>query len=896
MFEEVVLHLKDPKPDGKGGYWSFCPCPSHRDGEKRGKRSLYTSPGKDGRALIKCFANCQYRDIVKAMGLAEDNLNSAKDITTYDYKDASGNLLFQVCRGTDKKFWQRRPGNNGSWVNGLKGIKPVLYLLPELIKAIKNNEVIFIPEGEKDCNNLVSLGLTATTNPMGAGKWRDYYSDFLKNANVVILPDNDQPGKDHARKVAENLQGKAASIKILELPGLPAKGDISDWLSNGGTKDELLRLADETSEWKQAVRQEPEAKEETELMEAEQAEQIELIKQAIENAKKEETDLSKAKVIKDEIIPLLAKLNAINQAIIIKSLIKEFKDIGLTKKAVEKVLKLESSEDEENETQLDTLLRLSEDIFLFENEFKEPFTVFDVDDHSEIWLVGSKAFKYWLTNQFFNETGSGPNSESLNAAINTLSAKAWCGKEERKLGVRTTPFENAFWYDMTNNFWQAIRVEPQGWEVINKPPILFRRYGHQQAQPMPTRGGNIFKLLDFVNLKDKNMSILYLVSVITSFIPDIPHVVFVIFGPEGSGKSTISKITRMIIDPSGNLTCKCYSDRREFVQYLAHNYVAILENLSGISPILSDTICSAVTGDGDSKRQLFTDDEDVIYNFKRVFIINGINNVVTRPDLLRRSILLQIEKQPDGKILPETTLWRLFEAARPDILGGIFDTLNRAMEIYPDMKLTGLYDMADYTLWGSAIAEALGYGADAFLTAYTENRGEQVKEAIANHPVASAITVFMQEREEWGGRPSELLVELEKIAETEKINIKSKAWPKAANALTRRLSEVKTILSKTGIEITDNREATKRCVLLTRKCAENIVITVIPSLIQAQQGFLNDDIMTIHDDNKNTVIKPSSPEPLENKTSDDINDNDDIFPASEVDDNFSSPESEVFDL
>ncbi len=165
---------------------------------------------------------------------------------TYDYTDAEDKLLFQVCRiepgrnGSPKDFRQRRPDGNGGWIYNLKSIEPVLYRLPEVIKAPE----IAIVEGEKDANNLSALGLQATTCPMGAGKWRDSYSEALKGKHIVLMPDNDNPGREHMLKVAQSLSGKAASIKMVILPDLPSKGDVTDFINSFPDKtDAAERLA-----------------------------------------------------------------------------------------------------------------------------------------------------------------------------------------------------------------------------------------------------------------------------------------------------------------------------------------------------------------------------------------------------------------------------------------------------------------------------------------------------------------------------------------------------------------------------------------------------------------------------------------------------------------------------
>lgn len=177
--------------------------------------------------------------------------SSNKPVETYDYHDIDGNLVFQVCRYEPKSFCQRRSDGNDGWIYDLKGIVPVPYNLPEVIKA----DMVYICEGEKDCGNLKTIGVVATTSPMGAGKWRKEYSQYLEGKDVVIIPDNDLTGKKHANKVAASLIGIARSVKIVELPGLPDKGDVSDWLDNRDAKvtediiEELENIVAYAPEW-----------------------------------------------------------------------------------------------------------------------------------------------------------------------------------------------------------------------------------------------------------------------------------------------------------------------------------------------------------------------------------------------------------------------------------------------------------------------------------------------------------------------------------------------------------------------------------------------------------------------------------------------------------------------
>jgi hypothetical protein len=169
-------------------------------------------------------------------------------ITTYDYHDEAGALLFQVVRFEPKDFRQRQPDGNGGWTWRVKGVRQVPYRLGALLERPEGAPV-YIVEGEKDVERLAKLGIVATSNAGGVGKWRAELSAFLRGAIVHILCDNDDAGRDHARKVAASLHGAAATVRVVNLPGLPPKGDVSDWLAAGGTVEQLVALCKAAPLW-----------------------------------------------------------------------------------------------------------------------------------------------------------------------------------------------------------------------------------------------------------------------------------------------------------------------------------------------------------------------------------------------------------------------------------------------------------------------------------------------------------------------------------------------------------------------------------------------------------------------------------------------------------------------
>lgn len=224
----------------------------------------FSEANGDGFSAVMWLCDCdfptavakvaEYLDLSNGSSRAEsDNKPQPKIVATYDYCDESGRLLKQVCRTEPKGFRQRRPKPGGEWEWSTKGVRETLYRLPELRKADPSHPV-WIPEGERDVDRLRGLGCVATCNAGGAGKWRPDYAQYLKGRRVVLLPDKDQPGRKHAEQVAASLQGVASSVKVVELPGLPEKGDVSDWLDLEHDLDELWAITLATPEWTSASR------------------------------------------------------------------------------------------------------------------------------------------------------------------------------------------------------------------------------------------------------------------------------------------------------------------------------------------------------------------------------------------------------------------------------------------------------------------------------------------------------------------------------------------------------------------------------------------------------------------------------------------------------------------
>lgn len=258
QINEFLQRLQSVK--GNGTQYT-AKCPAHDD--KRA--SLSIAAGEDGRILVNCHAGCSSEAICSALGLTLKDLYAEplqkppqtgckpQIVATYNYTDENGKLLAQKQRRADKTFIWRRPDGSGGWKYDRKGVKPMLYHTTEAVKA----DSVFLVEGEKDADTMKRLGKAAVSPPDGAGgKWKENYTQTLKDKHVIIIADNDAPGRKFAIETAGILSGEAKTVKVLDLtkiwPELPEHGDTTDIIEHFGDvegMDKIERLATETEEF-----------------------------------------------------------------------------------------------------------------------------------------------------------------------------------------------------------------------------------------------------------------------------------------------------------------------------------------------------------------------------------------------------------------------------------------------------------------------------------------------------------------------------------------------------------------------------------------------------------------------------------------------------------------------
>jgi hypothetical protein len=379
-------------------------------------------------------------------------------------------------------------------------------------------------------------------------------------------------------------------------------------------------------------------------------------------------------------------------------------------------------------------------------------------------------------------------------------------------------YNDKIYIDLCDSIWRVIEVDAEGWCILDKSPVMFVRNKGMKALPIPDKNGCIAPLWDYLNIEDKHRP-LVLGCLITAFRPQGPYPILALIGEQGTAKSTFFKILRMLIDPSTVPLRSPPKDERDFLVGATNNWMVTLDNLSGIRPWLSDSICRLATGGGFSTRELYTDTDEVLVEVQRPVIVNGIDDIATRPDFAERAILLNLHPIPPSQRMTERDLWKKFNQHHASILGGILNALSSAIRNIKTIHLETPPRMADFVEW--AIAAEVDIDAmTGFLDAYNENQNAVTVAGVEASPVGKAVMALMGNKDEWNGTMAELHTELESfISEDVK---KSRLWPKSANWLSNKLRRLGSSLRKIGIDITlpdqvDDRQVHIKTILQSGK-------------------------------------------------------------------------------
>ncbi len=410
--------------------------------------------------------------------------------------------------------------------------------------------------------------------------------------------------------------------------------------------------------------------------------------------------------------------------------------------------------------------------------------------------LNTAAYK-WLRNVMWDREGISVGGEALKTAAGTLAAFAAREGKVRELHTRSAFREGAVYYRLDRG--RVARIDRDGWRLDPDPPVLFRSVPNLKPLPDPEPGGSLDALEDLVNLKTDRDRRLLKAYVATVALPHVARPILQTTGVMGSGKTTAGRVIKRAFDPTAPETVRV--DPRDFLQKASHAYIVMLDNQNSLPEWAVDTLCRLVTGEGDSKRSLYTDDEDFVYEMRRAVLLNGINPPTDRGDAQDRTLPVELDRIPDRGRRSEEEMWEGFDAGHARLLGAAFGALAGGIRARESLELSRRPRLADWGEYAAGVYEALGWGAELFLKDWDGVVRVQNQGTLDGSPVAQTILGFMENRDEYAGPAGDLHAKLGDQAEELKIDVKrDRSWPKTPSWLWRRMREVLPLLVAMGIE------------------------------------------------------------------------------------------------
>ncbi|MBT6601370.1 MAG: hypothetical protein HOB32_06920, partial [Nitrospina sp.] len=488
---------------------------------------------------------------------------------------------------------------------------------------------------------------------------------------------------------------------------------------------------------------------------------------------------------------------------------------GETKSETDKDYSESQNDCDDDKTQTQLLIDFTPGWELFRTPDGELFITFPREGHEETRPIKSKEIRLLLISLFFHQYGKPPSTQALTDTRSLLEAKAQYGNNEHPVFIRIADLNGNLYLDLCNSHWEVVEITPCGWTIIPNPPVKFIRSSSMKELPHPMQGGSAKLLRPFLNL-DQDQWKLVVGFLIACLRTKGPFPILCVQGEQGSGKSFFCRLIKSLIDPSKALLKTLPTNERDLVITAKNNWILAFDNLSGLKPGTSDALCRLSTGGGLAIRELYTNDDEIVFDSQRGQVLNGIDDIATRADLRDRALVINLPVIPKEERKDEESILNKFYESSPSILGGLLDGVSAALKNIKSVHLESLPRMADFAKWVTAAEPGLGWDPESFMDAYQKNRSSSIEIGLESDPIAQALIDLIQDVGDWIGTSTELLEALEHKV-SEKI-VRSKQWPQAANQLSKRLNRLAPVLREVGlnVELGINKEKRRRLIKINQ--------------------------------------------------------------------------------
>jgi energy-coupling factor transporter ATP-binding protein EcfA2 len=746
---EYSRQLERVAPHTNGNGYSS-PLKATKNGSSNGKATAVASKAESAEQKEAApVRTLEERGVSKAtlawfhIALCTRSNKNHKDYRCYEYPAYFSDGVAGRCRQKVLDPSQTN-GQKYFWAGGDKDSMPVGYNLHALPEAVKNGvRECYVVESEVSTWLLHQAGVVVC-NPFGAGRHLPELMREIKRCgitNIHIVFDCDLAGRKAAGKAASCAQEAELGFTVRRLPGGVNSGyDASDLATMCASDDAL--------------------------------------KKALEN------------------LPRLSQSEI---------------DLWM-KKGEDEAPKPEEKSESEKEPKVMRVLALLKNAQVFHSDDDECYITFLHGDHSETYPIGESRFTRYLGYLWRRETGRTLESSVIDETCAALESEALWNSEKRRAWIRTAYHTTAngierIYIDLCNDKWEVIEIGEDidgGWRITTEAPVHFRRAKGMEPLPTPVRGGKWDELRGLLNAEDEENWILIVSWLITALRPhDLPYPLLAVHGEQDSGKSSMCRMLRGIVDPNyTSLIGASTRDERDLAIIARNSFVIGFDNLSGMKQWFNDVLCSLVTEGCFRTRKLRTDNEEVIFKARRPMILNGINENVGQNDLRRRSLRINLPPFPAGTKRDESQVKREFDAAWPRILGLICDAMSVAAMRLPGVDRPISSGLVDFAKWVIAAEPVLPWEEGRFAEVYLDNQQESIEAANEASAFVQAILKLLDTQSwgAWEGTATEMKTELERFVSDDER--KSHAWPHTASGIGHALNRVAPNLRAIGVEIT----------------------------------------------------------------------------------------------
>lgn len=481
------------------------------------------------------------------------------------------------------------------------------------------------------------------------------------------------------------------------------------------------------------------------------------------------------------------------------------------------------------------LLEITRSLILFHSPDGQAYASSLVNNQRETWLISSKPFRMWCIRQFVRYQRKPLPAQALTDSLQVLEAQA-LDSAELPVFFRVGAAGTETYLDLANEQRQVVEITPTGWRLRQNPPLEFTRSVRNLALPSPLPVGSFDSLRELLNLRQEEDWQLLLGWLIGALQPSGPYPILILQGEQGTAKSTVAKILKYLIDPSAVLLRTAPRNEQDLLIAARHEHVLAFDNLSGVPPWFSDALCRLATGGGFATRELYSDAEEFILHAQRPVIINGIDDLATRQDMIDRAIVLNLPTIPETVRRQERELWEHVTMIRPAVLGSLLTACQTALANRDRIVLRSLPRMADFAVCVTAAEPALGWEPGAFLRTYGRNRGEAIELGLEASLIASHVRALIDRTPRWEGTAKDLLELI--MSEKSDAEQRSRNMPQSPQAIRNHLKRLAPALRAIGIDVIfgKRKPGTGQRLMTIERVTDQVVTIVTPVTPSSDHG------------------------------------------------------------